>query len=155
MSHHELCGYLASTGVSIDRDAVLLLWRLASMQGDALELARAWGFRPLSEVVWIKTTKTGKPWFGMGRTVRASHETCLVCVRGRASRVVQARNVRSVFSAPVPVGADGRYVHSAKPEAFFGLVAEPLAPGPRLELFARRRRAGWDQLGNQLERSAA
>lgn len=155
MSTADLCGYLASTSVAIADDAVLLLWRLASMQPDALELAKAWGFRVCSEVVWAKITKTGKPWFGMGRTVRAAHETCLVCVRGRASRVVQARNVRSVFSAPVPVGVGGKYVHSAKPDAFFELVAEPLVAGPRLELFARRRRAGWDQLGNQLERSAA
>jgi N6-adenosine-specific RNA methylase IME4 len=39
--------------------------------------------------------------------------------------------------------------HSAKPEALQDL-AERLSPGPRLELFARRRRAGWTCWGDQL-----
>lgn len=131
-------------------DAVLLLWRLASMQEDALAVAAAWGFRVVSEVVWQKLTKRGLPWFGMGRTVRASHETALVCVRGRASRVVQSRSIRSTFAAPVPVDESGRYIHSAKPEAFFIDVAELLAHGPYVEMFARRRRPGWSAIGNQL-----
>jgi N6-adenosine-specific RNA methylase IME4 len=134
-------------------DAVLFLWRLGSMQEDALAVATAWEFRVSSEVVWNKLTKNGLPHFGMGHTVRASHETCLVCVRGRASRVIVSRSVRSTFAAPMPVDQNGRYIHSAKPPEFFSQIVEPLVgPGaPKLELFARTRRAGWDAIGNQLE----
>ena len=39
-------------------------------------------------------------------------------------------------------------LHSAKPEAFYDLV-ESVSPGPRLELFARRNRLGWDTWGDE------
>lgn len=158
-------------------DAILFLWRLASMQQDALDVCRAWGFRAVSEVVWNKVTKNGKKHIGMGRTVRASHETALVCVRGRSSRLVVNKGIRSTFSAPLPVyeaghpdigrvlpGKNGKhrvvkvgdYIHSAKPEAFFTEIVEPLTGGIRsiegacMELFARKHRVGWAAVGNQL-----
>lgn len=151
MTTPEICAFLADNHIIVADDAILFLWRLASMQQDALDVAHAWGFRVLSEVVWQKLTKRGKPWFGMGRTVRASHETALVCVRGRASKVIVNRGVRSTFTAPVPVGRDGKYIHSAKPDAFFEEIVEPLVDGPFLELFARKRRYGWTAIGNQLD----
>jgi N6-adenosine-specific RNA methylase IME4 len=41
-----------------------------------------------------------------------------------------------------------RAAHSAKPDAFLDLV-ERLSPAPRLEMFARRARFGWDYWGDQ------
>jgi N6-adenosine-specific RNA methylase IME4 len=38
--------------------------------------------------------------------------------------------------------------HSRKPDEIYDLV-EACSPGPYLELFARFRRAGWDQWGNE------
>jgi N6-adenosine-specific RNA methylase IME4 len=153
MTTTQLLGYLPALElqgeVRIAGDALLVLWRLASMQTDALDVARAWGFRVVSELVWSKLTAKGKQHFGMGRTVRASHETALICVRGRVSRVIQSHSVRSVFSAPVPCDKNGRPIHSAKPDEVFPIVEE-LAGGPGLELFARKRREGWAQIGNQL-----
>jgi N6-adenosine-specific RNA methylase IME4 len=125
---------------SLAEDALLFLWRVASMPRAALDVAEAWGFTVKSEIVWVKQTKGGKRWFGMGRTVRAEHETCLVATRGRPQ--VRSRSVRSTFTAPV-----GR--HSEKPEAFYALV-EQLTTGPYVELFARRSRAGWTCLGDEL-----
>lgn len=160
MPTSAICSFLVDQHIQVADDAILFLWRLASMQRDALDVASAWGFDDKSEVVWEKLTKRGKPWFGMGRTVRASHETALVCVRGRASELIVDHGVRSVFEAPVPVGADGRYIHSAKPDAFFEQIVEPLIGGsghggPCLEIFARRRRGGWDAIGNQLPEARA
>jgi N6-adenosine-specific RNA methylase IME4 len=149
MTLEELCAFHLP---AIADDALLFLWRLSSMIGDALILAWAWGFRPVSEVVWCKRTKLDKPWFGMGRTMRNAHESALVCVRGRGSRIAINRGIRSVFSAPVPLDDAGNHIHSAKPDEFFDQIVEPLIGGvteggPCLELFARRRRAGWDQIG--------
>lgn len=144
-----ICRYLPDLAVPIAQDAILFLWRLASMQSDALEVAQRWGFRPVSEVVWTKRTSGGLPWFGMGRTVRMAHEVCIIAVRGRASRVRRSASVRSVLDAPVPTAA-GRAIHSAKPETFFSHVVETLAFGPYLELFARRRRPGWTCIGDEL-----
>lgn len=107
MPTEEIAGFLETIDYPIANTAILFLWRLSSMQEDALTVARAWGFRVMSEAVWCKETKEGKRWFGMGRTVRASHETALVCVRGSADDVVVAHNVRSVFDAPVPTYWDG------------------------------------------------
>lgn len=128
----------------LERDAVLFLWRVASMQDEALAVARAWGFVVKAELVWKKLTRTGKRFFGMGRCVRNEHEVALICTRGRPSILSHA--VRSVFEAPV-----GR--HSEKPDEFYD-IAEQLCPGPRVELFARRHRAGWTCLGNELEVAA-
>lgn len=125
-------------------DAVLFMWRVAAMQEEALRLVRAWGFTLKSELVWLKTTKNGKRWFGMGRYVRAEHETCLIATRGRP--VIKSRSVRSTFAAEA-----GR--HSAKPERFFEIV-EQLCDGPYVELFARRHRPGWTCLGNELTKAA-
>jgi N6-adenosine-specific RNA methylase IME4 len=101
---------------------------------------RAWGFEPKSEIVWEKLTKNGKPWFGMGRHVRASHETAIVAVRGKPVR--KAANIRSRFSAIART-------HSEKPEEFYALVGA-LARGPYIELFARQQRPGWTCLGDQM-----
>lgn len=120
-------------------DAWLFLWRVSSQVEEAYSVVRAWGFTPKTEIVWEKLTSGGKPWFGMGRYVRASHETAIVAVRGRPKPLV--RNVRSRFAAPA-----GR--HSEKPEAFYDLV-EQLAAGPYVELFARRQRPGWQCLGDE------
>jgi N6-adenosine-specific RNA methylase IME4 len=119
---------------------------------------RAWDFTPKSEIVWVKTTQdpvligpsriedgllpAGRLHFGMGRYVRASHETCIIAARGTAIPLVQSHDMRSVFFAKV--GA-----HSEKPEQFFEIV-ERLCSGPRLELFARRKRPGWTTVGDEL-----
>lgn len=132
---------------AIADNAILFLWRLSSMPQEALDVVKAWGFVPKSEIVWEKLTKTGKPWFGMGRYVRAAHETCIVATRGRFK--VARRSVRSRFAAKVPTGPDGMYLHSAKPEEFFALV-EQLVAGQKIEMFARRRRPGWCARGDEL-----
>jgi N6-adenosine-specific RNA methylase IME4 len=125
----------------LEPNAVMFMWRVSSMQEEALTLAKAWGFKLHSEMVWAKTTRSGKQHFGMGRIVRGAHETCLICVRGKTPPVLN-RGVRSLFSAPV-----GR--HSEKPSLFYTLV-EQLFDGPRCELFARRHRPGWTCFGNEL-----
>jgi N6-adenosine-specific RNA methylase IME4 len=121
-------------------DCTLFLWRVASMQQEALDVMAAWGFNLKSEIVWLKRTTTGKRWFGMGRTVRAEHETCLIGTRGRP--VTRRRNIRSTFEA---VGGQ----HSEKPARFYDFI-EALRDGPYVELFARRRRPGWTSLGDQV-----
>lgn len=120
-------------------DALLFLWRVASQVEEAYAVVRAWGFEPKTEIVWRKLTRRGKSHFGMGRIVRASHETCIVAKRGRPR--IKVHDVRSLFDASI-----GR--HSEKPERFYDLV-EDLADGPYVELFARRLRSGWTCLGNE------
>lgn len=121
-------------------DALLLMWRVAAMQEEALFVCRAWGFTVKAEMVWVKETKTGKPYFGMGHYTRGQHETCIIATRGKP--VIRSHSIRSTFSAKVQE-------HSRKPDEFYSIV-EQLSDGPYVELFARRRRDGWTQHGNQL-----
>lgn len=130
----------------VEPDALLFMWRVSSQLEEALRVVRAWGFKPHSEVVWEKTTVNGKPFFGMGRIVRGSHETCIIATRGRTPKVI-SKNVRSRFSAPV-----GK--HSEKPEFFYREIVERLSAGPYCELFARKRRPGWVSFGNELPAAA-
>jgi N6-adenosine-specific RNA methylase IME4 len=122
--------------------AWLFLWRVASMQREALDVMDAWGFSPKSEIVWEKLTQHDKLAFGMGRYVRNAHEVCLIGVRGRVRPSV--RNIRSVFAAQVGP-------HSSKPEEFYDLVRD-LTRGqePRVEIFARRPQPGFWTLGRGL-----
>jgi len=123
-------------------DALLFLWRVSSQVEEAYRVVRAWGFVPKTEIVWQKLTVKGLPWFGMGRYLRASHETCIVAARGKAIPLIKSRSIRSTFEAKV--GG-----HSEKPPEFFELV-EKLCVGPRLELFSRRQRPGWTCVGDEL-----
>lgn len=152
----EICAFPLPV---LARDATLFLWRVASMQDEALDVVRAWGFKTKSEIVWRKLTKNGKRHFGMGRRVRMEHEICLICTRG-APTVLDA-SVRSVFDAADP-GLDdeipsvfeaktGR--HSQKPPEFFEIVERLTgwpAPSTHVELFAREQRDGWACYGNEL-----
>ena len=142
MSIDDLCAFEIP---AMEPDAYLFMWRVASQVEEAYRVVRTWGFVPKTEIVWRKLTSRGKPWFGMGRTVRASHETAIVAVRGRPQPL--GHSERSVFEATV-----GR--HSAKPEEFYDLV-ERMCAGPYVELFARRQRPGWTCLGNQVPEVAA
>ena len=143
MSTDDICRM--QTPVEREKNAVLFLWRVAAMPEDACRVARAWGFEPKAELVWEKLTRTGKPFFGMGRYTRGAHETCMICVRGKAPPAL--RNVRSRFAAKV-----GR--HSSKPDEFYALVERMYQEADLFEMFARTVRPGWTQSGHELGKAA-
>jgi len=149
LSIEEICAFVDPNDPMIAPDAVLFLWRVSSMVEEAYRVVRAWGFTPKTEIVWLKQTATGKPWFGMGRITRAAHETCIVATRGRPK--VKVRNVRSVQQEDMDSmtfnAAVGR--HSEKPAGLYEIV-EALYDGPYLELFARRSRECWTAYGDEL-----
>lgn len=140
LSLEDICNFLKTNHIQVADDARLFLWRVSSMQEEALAVMDAWGFTLKSELIWIKKTVNGARWFGMGHTVRMEHEVCLIGSRGHPP--VLNRSVRSCFEA--------KYTrHSGKPEKFFDIVKR-LSPGPYAELFARVPRPKWLQIGNEL-----
>jgi len=100
------------------------------------QIMNAWGFRYITMITW---QKLGAP--GMGSYFRIDTEHCLFGVRGHAP-IEPSKRIRNIISAP-------RRKHSQKPLELYH-IAESVSPGPRLELFARERREGWDSWGNQL-----
>lgn len=136
LSIDHICNYRIPR---MSGNSYLFLWSVAAFAEEALQVMRAWDYVPTSEVIWVKTTDDGEHIrMGMGRTVRNSHERCIIGVRGKPIR--KSAGVVSVFNAP-----RGRQ-HSRKPDEFYELVEE-LSAGPYRELFARRRRRGWHSTG--------
>jgi N6-adenosine-specific RNA methylase IME4 len=117
----------------LDVDSVLFLWRPASRLADALQVCAAWGFVPKTEIVWVKTTSTGKRAMGMGRVVRGEHETCIVAVRGKPE--VLDHSVRSTFSAPQQP--------YAKPDDFYDIVASLYQGTAHAHTWYDRTAQGW------------
>ncbi len=128
-------------------DCALFLWATRNVfrEGVAALVARAWGFEPCGEIIWgLPNAGTGSPPFGN------DHEPILVARRGnpRIEHVDYLgvwfwKQVYAYGSAGVP-----QKVHSAKPTGFLELV-EQITNGPRLEMFAREARLGWDTWGDQ------
>jgi len=129
-------------------NAILFLWITGPFLsiGAHIPLMKAWGFKPSGMgFVWIKLNPRAATLFvieqdlatGGGFTTRKNAEFCLIGKRGRSVR--ESRSIHEVIIEP-------RREHSRKPEQFYDR-AEAYAAGPRLELFARQSRPGWDAFG--------
>lgn len=106
-----------------------------------IDLVEAWGFEYVTLLTWHKT---GAP--GLGFYFRGSTEHVLFATRGGLAIPAPLRRA-NLFSSP-------RREHSRKPDLFYEMV-EAVSPAPRLEVFARRRRYGWDAVGDEAPTSAA
>ena len=116
--------------------AHLWLWVINQHVDWGYAVARAWGFEPQQMITWAK------PGFGTGQ-FQSNSESVLVCRKGGPVGNAFKKTSCTWFKWP-------RGRHSEKPGEFFDLV-ERVSPGPYLEMFARRRRSGWVQMGDQLE----
>lgn len=134
-------------------DCWLLLWTTGPHLPQAPGVMEAWGFKYSSlGFVWVKLRRGFQDhlWgvhpsdiaMGLGYTTRKATEPCLLARRGSPRRL--SRDIVDVLWAPVRE-------HSRKPDEFYERV-ERFAPGPRLDLFARQRRAEWDAWGDQIDR---
>lgn len=132
MSIAEICA-LPVSDLAAD-DAHLYLWTTNSHLHDAFHVAAAWGFEYKTLITWVK------PQIGLGHYFRGATEHILFCVRGDLP--MSQVGERNWFEAP-------RQEHSRKPALFYDLI-ERCSPGPRLELFARTKRAGWVAWGNEV-----
>ena len=115
-------------------DAHLWIWGVNRLLGAAYEVAEAWGFTPISLLTWCKRGP------GMGYYLRNNTEHAVFATRGRPM-VPSSALPSSWFVWP-------RRRHSEKPGEFFALV-EQVSPEPRVELFARSARPGWDRWGDE------
>ena len=119
----------------------LYLWATNRYVREAYDVARAWGFKPSTLIVWAKNPMGG----GLGGAWGISTEYVLLARRGTLAHTGRVTGTWFNWKRPYK---DGKPDHSAKPPAFYDLV-EQVSPGPYLELFARRQRLGWDTWGNE------
>lgn len=152
--------------------AHLYCWAVLPLMGEAYDVVRGWGFTPATLLTWCKAGP------GLGGGFRGNTEHLIVARRGypestnptcadcggrvRGTRKCTCENPQwrhmgktvGELIQPFADMVDGtwyeapRSEHSAKPEFFLDL-AERMSPEPRIELFARRARFGWDYWGDE------
>lgn len=148
----EIAGFLSTEMIKVADDAHLWMWVTNAFVEEGHRVARAWGFAPKTMATWVKgrlvVEKDGGTTLvqhiAQGRYLRNSTEHVLFCARGKA--IPRVRNIPTAFVYP------GRWKgrrHSEKPPVVHEW-AERLFVGPRVELFARSRRDGWDAIGDEI-----
>lgn len=128
----------------------LFLWVTSPKVFHAERVADAWGFRYSGRAfVWVKTERAdSEPLFvfrdglhtGMGFTTRKNAEDCLLFRRGSPKRLVM--DVHEVILSPVRQ-------HSRKPDEAYERIVR-FAAGPRLEMFSRESRDGFETWGREV-----
>ncbi|MDR7102972.1 MT-A70 family methyltransferase [Croceicoccus sp. BE223] len=138
------------------KDAVLAMWIVGSHCDVALDLARAWGFPTFVTDLfyWAKqkliaadqidlfTGDIAEPPMSMGYYSRKQVEPVWLFKRGKGVPVL-AHDVRQLIVAP-------RSTHSRKPVEAYRRIERLFGDVPRVELFARNTRPGWDAWGNEV-----
>ena len=116
-------------------DAHLWLWVTNATLFAGPAVMDAWGFTYRSCLTWVK------PGLGLGSSyLRNNTEHLLFGTKGRAPiSVPQSANLALC----------AKQDHSHKPEEQYAII-ERCSPGPYLELFARRKRPGWQVWGNEV-----
>ncbi len=142
MDLDEICALSVERIVA--ENAHLYLWVPNALVPEGLEVMSAWGFRYVSNIVWAKRRKDGGPdGRGVGFYFRNTTELILFGVRGRLRTLSPARSQVNIIESR-------KREHSRKPEEQYELI-EKCSPGPRVELFARYRRAGWTVWGDEAD----
>ena len=145
----------------------LWLWTTGNYLASAIHCAEGWGFRVVTFRPWIKgrlrIAKDGVRLLsdtveridgrtelvlpqnpGLGQRMRCDAEIVLLCTLGKVP--LPAKKHRQTLYAT-------RTKHSAKPDLFYQQLEAEHTAGPRLDMFARVQRDGWDVYGDQVSGS--
>ena len=128
-----------------DDNVILFMWTTDSHLPLALEVIKSWGFtyRTIG-FIWNKKEKSGKQVCYMGIWTMKGSEICLLATKGKIHNKIQSHKVRQLTEAI-------RREHSQKPDVIKDKIIELMGDLPRIELFARNKREGWDVWGNEVE----
>lgn len=122
----------------------LYLWCPNALLAEGLQIMSAWGFTYKTNLVWYKVRKDGGPdGRGVGFYFRNVTELILFGVKGGMRTLQPGRSQVNMI-------VKQKREHSRKPDELFDII-ESCSPGPYLELFARNRRDGWTQWGDQVD----
>jgi N6-adenosine-specific RNA methylase IME4 len=129
-------------------DAHLYLWTTNNYLERAFTVVAAWGFTYITTITWEKKRK------GLGQYFRGTTEHVLFCKRGQPPYRTKddGKRAQGLTGFETDDPTDGlwfeaeRTIHSRKPDHIH-TWAEMISPDPRLEMFARSKRDGWDPWG--------
>jgi N6-adenosine-specific RNA methylase IME4 len=119
-------------------DCDIYLWTTQKYLPDSFGVLDSWGFRYCQTLVWCKTPRGT----GQGGLYCPTTEFLIL---GRKGKMPVKKRVETTWW-----NVKRTMRHSEKPE-FFQEIIEAQSNGPRLELFARRKRPGWYSWGNEVE----
>lgn len=119
------------------KDCIMFMWATVPMMPEAIDLLTDWGFTYKSHIAWVKNR------IGTGYWTRNKHELLLIATKGNVPAPAMGMQPPSVIELPV-----GR--HSEKPDFFADMIASLYPTTPKVEIFARMGRVGWDSLGNEI-----
>jgi N6-adenosine-specific RNA methylase IME4 len=112
----------------------LWLWTTNAFLEAGFQVMRAWGFTYLAPIHWIKPSGIGFWWVHRTQTLLFGYrDKCIFPLARLKPNIIKAN----------------KGPHSTKPPESYALV-ESVSPGPRLEMFARQQRPGWDLWGNEI-----
>lgn len=158
-------------------NALLALWVPSWLLQEGLDVMKAWGFTQKQTHIWVKTKKSPLQSLAksfvkniklfssssdkkfliqlfddfdmsnvlscyLGRLFRQTHEICLIGTRGSVYKQLRNKSQRSVHFGY-------NLKHSAKPENLQDMLDIMFPEAKKIELFARRSRAGWVTRGNE------
>ena len=121
-------------------DCILWLWATHPMLPEAIDVAKAWGFKYATSGVWVKRSGTGKLAFGTGYRLRCASEPFIIATLGKPESV---RDIRTVIEG-------ARREDSRKPDEAYAAAGRMFPAAVRkLDMFSRESRPGWDVWGNE------
>lgn len=123
-----------------DTDCELYVWTTQKYLPHTFPLLETWGFKYCETLTWCKEPR------GTGQGGLFTPTTEFI-VHGRIGKMPKKQRIDSTWWK-----VKRQMRHSQKPE-FFQDMIETVSDAPRLEMFARRPRAGWDVFGNEVEGS--
>jgi len=127
--------------------AHLYLWVPNALLPDGLAVMDAWGFEYKGNLIWEKIRKDGYPdGRGVGFYFRNVTEILLFGIKKKSAPNRTLAPARS----QVNLIRSQKREHSRKPDEFIPII-EACSQSPRIELFARGDREGWDMWGNQAD----
>lgn len=126
---------------------VLWLWFTNNHILEATQCIKHWGFTIKTVLTWEKIAKNGNTRIGTGHWLRNCTEHCILATFGK---VKSFSHLKKLTNEPTILHAQRRE-HSRKPEEFYNLV-DKLCDGKKLEMFARKKRNGWDSWGDEINK---
>lgn len=119
----------------LDADAFVFVWTVNRHLSDTFGLLDAWNVRYAFTMTWVKNGGIQLP-----NGPAFNSEWIVAGKKGKPQfSDVKAFNAANIWK---------RAGNSVKPEGFYDLLRR-VTPGPRLDIFGRRRIAGFDSWGNE------
>lgn len=135
MDEHELRKFSTTIKSMAAEDCHLFMWTTQRFMPMAVELVDTYGFKYVLAMVWHKPggfQPTGLPQFNC---------EFIIYARKGTPRFVDTKGFPCCFNAP-------RREHSRKPDEFYDIM-NLVTKGPRIDVFSREKREGFEQFGNE------